>query len=181
MFLAVLFGVVATLFVPAQAQHGAPDLSGEWHYDNFVQPFVFPGDRRIELRGIALWTTDATKTGVMFTCSDEIGFTLKIAFAPQNLIEKPIYEVRRRRPRTTRIFIGDDEPIITKFGYMPQQKAAISFEHEPAAKVYNAAILRRTVRVRIPGKPEVDVHLPEADATFARFRENCPQISPKGS
>jgi len=179
-FLSVLFGFVATLFVPAQAQHGATELTGDWSFRRFVQPFEFRGGRTEELRGVWLATIDATQPGIMFTCSDLIGFTVKVALEPRNFSDDPIYEVRRRRQRNAELVI-DGEQMFVDFGYMPQQTAAISFDKSIAAKFYNAAILGQTIKFKIAGKPEVDVYLPAADETFSLFRQNCRPINPEAN
>lgn len=127
-------------------------------------------------RGEAIYSTDATKPGLMLTCSKNAGYdpslNAVVSLAPMDFSEAWGEQSRHRR-KFVRMTIGDRPTDARNWLYAFDAGTLQTMYYAAAAKAYNASVRGDPIRLKLGGMDEVTIIPPPVDDVFLDFGAAC--------
>ncbi len=179
-----LASIFAASFGGLAAAQETSAVSPGWVIGNFSRKFEFRGsigDDDIYYDGVMLYTGDATKAGVILTCSERFGTGTALTYAPRDF-STLLYEptaVRRIRFVPLRIIVDGDRGELRNYLHRRAVKLVEAMDDSDDLRLINAIARNKPVRLEISGLANIDLDLPPADDNFRAFIAACPALSYK--
>ncbi|MEM8616579.1 MAG: hypothetical protein AAGF20_06550 [Pseudomonadota bacterium] len=121
----------------------------------------------------SLSTTDPTKTGISFSCSDRFGLKLTLSLQPEaEGVLQPRGNVQMETRRTKFEIEGRKSERVA-WTFVRELRLLQTRQQVTAKKFYNAAVTKKSFEIKEPFGPMHTVSFPPIDDSFKDFARAC--------
>ncbi|MFN7057130.1 hypothetical protein [Hyphomonas sp.] len=135
-------------------------------------------ERRIAYSGVIVHTSDTSRTGALFSCSEEKGLSVMFSLAPVDFTDEDYFASSQQvRGMGGRVIVDGERPRdASRFLYRRKLNVAQAAQPEVAYAAVEALYKGQTTQVEVGGLRAVEVSLPAPDEAFRQFVRDCPRF-----
>ena len=126
-----------------------------------------------ETAPLAIYTDGVDETGALLVCDGRGMMKALLSLEPASLPDLLDRHATYSRSTRASVKVGDDEAAEAVFRYIPAIKSVETKSHNIAAKVFNSAVLGKSLTVVTKREGTVESQLPSPNDTFKAFAKTC--------